>query len=80
MPAIRDIPGPYRFFSTASTAASRCTFMYSATAPRADSGLEPLALAANRRFSARELNQIRGIIAAHHGVVRDASTKHCGGA
>jgi hypothetical protein len=39
-----------------------------------------MALAANRGFSARELNQIRGIIAAHHGDMRDAWTEHCGGA
>ena len=80
MPSIRDIPGPYRFFFYSFDCREPMHVHVERDRASCKFWLEPLALAANRGFSARELNQIRGIIAAHHGVMRDAWTEHCGGA
>lgn len=40
--------------------------------------LEPLGLAHNHGFSARELNVIRRTIENHRGVILEAWNEHCG--
>jgi hypothetical protein len=40
--------------------------------------LEPIALAYNNGFSAKELNRIRSLIVANLGDVRRAWDEHCG--
>ena len=78
MPTIQDIPGPYRiyFYSFDCNAALHvhvrrdrmtCKFW-----------LEPLELASNHGFSARELNQIRAIIERELGKIQEAWNEHCG--
>lgn len=80
MPSIPDIPGPYRFFFYSFDCREPMHVHVERERVSCKFWLEPLTLAANRGFSARELNKIRGTIAAHHGVMRDAWIEHCGGA
>lgn len=78
MPTVKDIPGPHRVFfysfdcnEPAHVHARRermvCKFW-----------LEPVALAANQGFSARELNQIRTTIETHLTRILEAWHEHCG--
>jgi len=77
MPTIQDIPGPYRiYFYSFDCNESRhvhvrreqmtCKFW-----------LEPIELAKNHGFSARELNQIRAIIERELSKIQEAWNEHC---
>ena len=80
MPSISNIPGPYRFFFYSFD----CNEPMHIHVERDDASckfwLEPLALASNRGFAPRELNQLRRIVAANLKVMIDAWNKHCSGA
>jgi hypothetical protein len=78
MPAISGIPGPYRFFFYSFDCnepkhvhvrrdRSACKFW-----------LEPVALAYNNGYSAKELNRIRRTIVDHLDEMREAWDEHCG--
>ena len=78
MPTIQDIPGPYRiyFYSFDCNEAQHvhvrrdrmtCKFW-----------LEPIELANNHGFSARELNQICAIIERELSKIQEAWNEHCG--
>ena len=41
--------------------------------------VQPLTLAANRGFSARELNRVRGLIQENIEAIRNAWNRHCYG-
>ena len=78
MPAVQGIPGPYRFFF----------FSFDCNEPRhvhvrrersvCKFWLEPVALAYNNGFSAKELNRIRQIIVDRLEHIREAWDEHCG--
>ena len=77
MPTIKDIPGQYRFYFYsfdcnepehihAQRERMTCKFW-----------LNPLTLAQNHGFSARELNRIRAIIQAESSRIQEAWREHC---
>ena len=79
MPRISNIPGPYRLFFYsfdcnepphvhARQENATCKFW-----------LEPLALASNHGFSARNLNRIRALIDEHLEQIEEAWDEHCAG-
>ena len=78
MPTIPGIPGPYRFFfysfdcnepKHVHVARERTTCKF---------WLEPVALARNGGFTAKELNRIRRIIIDHLDEMLEAWDEHCG--
>jgi hypothetical protein len=77
MPTIPDIPGPYRFFFYSFDCNEPMHVHVERDRESCKFWLEPLALAANRGFSAKELNRIRVLIADHLGVIRNAWSRHC---
>ena len=78
MPTIKDIPGPYRFFFYSFD----CNEPMHVHARRERSvckfWLEPIALAHNHGFSARELSRIRAIIQEEVTKIQEAWLEHCG--
>lgn len=78
MPRIRGIPGPCRFFFTSFD----CNEPPHVHVEREDRTckfwFEPLGLARNHGFSARELNVIRRVIEAHRTVILEVWHEHCG--
>lgn len=78
MPTIPDIPGPYRFFFYSFDCNEPTHVHVERDRESCKFWIEPLALAANRGFSAKELNRIRTLIADHRGVIRNAWSRHCG--
>jgi hypothetical protein len=78
VPRIKDIPGPYRFFFTSFDCnepphvhceRENCTCKF---------WLDPLGLARNHGFGARELNVIRLLIRTHRQAILEAWREHCG--
>jgi hypothetical protein len=78
MPSIPDIPGPYRLFFYSFDCAEPMHVHVERDRDTCKFWLDPVALAANRGFTSKELNRIRGLIAQHSGVIRDAWNEHCG--
>ena len=78
MPRIRDISGPYRFFFMSFD----CNEPAHVHAERDDNTckfwLQPLGLAKNDGFSARELNVVRRMIVTHRAAILEAWHEHCG--
>ena len=78
MPAIKNITGPYRLFFYSFD----CNESRHVHVQRDDQlckfWLEPLILAKNDGFSARELNQIRALIRAKLDLIMEAWDEHCG--
>jgi hypothetical protein len=76
MPAIKDIPGPYRFYFYSFD----CNEPVHVRRERmvCKFWLEPVALAQNHGFSARELNQIREIIQEELTKIQETWREHCG--
>ena len=78
MPTVKDITGPYRFFF----------YSFDCNEPRhvhverermvCKFWLQPLALAQNHGFSARELGRIRAYIVEHMAKISEAWDEHCG--
>ena len=78
LPTIPGIPGPYRFFF----------YSFDCNEPRhvhvrrdkatCKYWLEPIVLAYNNGFSAKELNRIRNIILLSLDRIREAWDEHCG--
>ena len=78
MPRIRNISGPYRFFFMSFD----CNEPPHVHVERDDNickfWLQPLGLANNDGFSARELNVIRCMIVTHSAAIKEAWHEHCG--
>lgn len=78
MPSIKDILGPYRFFF----------YSFDCNEPKhvhvrrermvCKFWLEPVSLARNHGFAARELNVIRSYIQEHLARILEAWDEHCG--
>jgi hypothetical protein len=78
VPSVRGIRGPYRFFF----------YSFDCNEPRhvhvrrerktCKYWLEPVSLAYNNRFTAKELNRIRKIILANLELILEAWDEHCG--
>jgi hypothetical protein len=63
MPSIPDIPGPYRFFFFSFDCGEPLHVHVERDRDNCKFWLQPLAPAANRGFTAKELNRIRSMIA-----------------
>ena len=78
MPRIKGIAGPYRIFFTSFD----CNEPPHVHAERDNKTckfwLEPLGLARNQGFGARELNVIRRLILTHRATILEAWHEHCG--
>jgi hypothetical protein len=78
MPRVKGVPGPYRLFFTSFD----CHEPPHVHAERDDRTckfwIEPLELARNHGFSARELASIRRLVATHRLTIMEAWNEHCG--
>jgi hypothetical protein len=79
MPTIPGIPGPYRFFFFSFDCNEPMHVHVERDRESCKFWLEPLTLASNYGFNARELTRIRGLLSANLGAIRNAWNQHCGG-
>jgi hypothetical protein len=78
MPRIKRIPGPYRFFFTSFDCNEPPHIHVERENDTCKFWLEPLGLARNHGFKARQLNVIRAIIQTHLITIMEAWNEHCG--
>ena len=78
MPTIQNISGPYRFYFYSFDCNEPLHIHARRERMVCKFWLEPLALAQNHGFSARELNQIRAIIQEEMTKIQEAWREHCG--
>jgi hypothetical protein len=78
MPTIRGIPGPFRFFFYSFDCNEPGHVHVQRERNTAKFWLEPVSLAGNHGFAARELNRIRALILEHQRLIREAWDEHCG--
>lgn len=78
MPTVKNIPGPYRFFFYSFDCNEPQHVHVRRERMVCKFWLEPLSLAQNHGFSARELNQIRASIQEHLTRILEAWYEHCG--
>lgn len=78
MPTIRDIPGPHRFYFYSFDCNEPAHVHVRRERMVCKFWLEPLTLAENHGFPARELNQIRATIQANLDRIQEAWREHCG--
>jgi hypothetical protein len=79
MPTVKDIPGPYRFFFYSFDCNEPMHVHVQRERMICKFWIEPLALARNHGFSAKELSTIRGIIMRNRDRIVEAWYEHCGG-
>jgi Domain of unknown function (DUF4160) len=77
MPTIKDIPGPYRFFFYSFDSGEPMHVHAQRERMVCKFWLEPVELARNQGFSARELNQIRRVVESITEKFREAWHEHC---
>ncbi|MBI1792508.1 MAG: DUF4160 domain-containing protein [Acidobacteria bacterium] len=78
MPRIGNIRGPYRFFFTSFDCNEPPHIHVEREDRTCKFWLEPLGLARNHGFSARELNVIRRVIEDHRTAIIEVWHEHCG--
>lgn len=78
MPTIRHIPGPYRFFFYSFDCNEPVHVHVRREKKTCKFWLDPIDLAANHGFGAKELNTIRRVIEAYQGIMIEAWHEHCG--
>ena len=78
MPRIKGIAGPYRFFFTSFDCNEPPHVHVERERRTGKFWLEPVSLARNHGFTARELNVIRRIIEVHRIIILEAWHEHCG--
>jgi hypothetical protein len=77
MPRIADIPGPYWFFFYSFDCGEPIHVHVRRERSEAKFWAEPVALAWNRGFSPRDLNEIRRIIMDNEASIIEAWHEHC---
>jgi len=77
MPTIGGISGPYRFYFYSFDCSEPTHVHIRRDRMICKFWLEPIALARNSGFSARELNRIRAIILKEHERIQEAWLEHC---
>ena len=77
MPTIQRIPGPYRFYSYSFDCNEPMHVHACRERMTCKFWLEPVALAQNHGFSARELNRIRSTIQDELHTIQEAWDEHC---
>ena len=78
MPTISGIPGPYRFYFYSFDCNEPKHVHVRRERQVCKLWLEPVALAYNSGFSAKELNRIRRTIVDHLVQILEAWDEHCG--
>jgi uncharacterized protein DUF4160 len=78
MPRIGGIPGPYRFFFTSFDCNEPPHVHVERENKTCKFWLDPIGLARNAGFSARELNVVRRNIQTHQARMLEAWHEHCG--
>ena len=78
MPAIQNIPGPYRFYFYSFDCNEAQHIHVRRERQTCKFWLQPIELANNHGFSARELNLIRAIIQEESSKIQEAWSEHCG--
>ncbi|CAN5222588.1 DUF4160 domain-containing protein [soil metagenome] len=77
MPTIKGMAGPYRFFFYSFDCDERPHIHVQRERAICKFWLDPLGLAGNYGFAARELNRIRRIIFEHRFRITEAWLEHC---
>lgn len=77
MPTIKDIHGPYRFYFYSFDCNEPIHVHVRRERMVCKFWLEPVTLAQNHGFSARELNQIRAIITRELANIQETWNEHC---
>ena len=77
MPTIKDIPGPFRFYFYSFDCNEPTHVHVRRERMVCKFWLEPVTLAQNHGFSARELNQIRAIIVRELANIQETWNEHC---
>jgi hypothetical protein len=78
MPTIKGVPGPYRLFFVSFDCNEPMHVHVQRENDTCKFWIEPLSLAANHGFSARELNRARGVIEEYLERIKEAWHEHCG--
>jgi hypothetical protein len=78
MPTISNIPGPYRFFFYSFDCNERIHVHIQRERMICKFWIQPVALAKNHGFAAKELNTIREIITRNRERIMEAWYEHCG--
>ena len=78
MPAVRGIPGPFRVFFTSFDCAEPPHVHVERESRTCKFWLEPLSLARNHGFSARELIIIRRLVSDNRAAILEVWREHCG--
>ena len=78
MPTVRGIPGPYRFFFYSFDYSEPRHIRVQRDGKTRKFWLEPVTLAHNNGFPAKELNRIRKLIIEHLDGLLEAWHEHCG--
>ncbi len=78
MPTIQGIPGPYRFYFYSFDCNEPQHVHVKRDKMICKFWLEPVELARNNGFSARELNRIRAMIREELTQIKEAWREHCG--
>ena len=78
MPAVKDIPGPYRFFFYSFDCNEPKHIHVKREGMICKFWLDPVGLERNNGFSSHELSQIRRMVVAHLDTFLEAWDEHCG--
>ena len=78
MPTIRGVPGPYRLFFFSFDCNEPMHVHVQRENDMCKFWIEPLSLATNHGFSARELNRAFRTIEEHLERIKEAWHEHCG--
>jgi hypothetical protein len=78
MPRIKGIPGPYRLFFFSFDCNEPMHVHVQRESDACKFWIEPLSLAVNHGFTARELNQVRHTVEEHLERIKEAWHEHCG--
>jgi len=78
MPTLKGIPGPYRFFFYSFDCNEPMHVHVQRERDFCKFWINPLALARNQGFSAKDLNTIREIIARNRDRIMEDWNGHCG--
>lgn len=78
MPTVKGIAGPYRLYFYSFDCHEPMHVHVQREHRICKFWLEPLALAGNNKFSAREIGTIRRHIDSHRSKVMEAWNEHCG--
>lgn len=78
MPAVKGIPGPYKFYFYSFDCNEPTHVHVKRERKLCKYWLDPVQLSMNDGFSAVELNRIRGLVLRHFDRIEEAWYEHCG--